>query len=166
MKHITLERVTAKQAQDLYELGFPAKETSISGLEKIACTYIAPPKGYMGAWDNSTGMINPMLEEVTKWLRDEKNIQISIRWSGDTWCGSATSGKVYLCIAPNFKTHEEATSACIDYAINYLKSKTDIDTLKVLLHEKYEEKTELTKKVEALMDEIDAIEKRIENPEE
>lgn len=154
MKHVTLERVTAKQAQELYELGFPAEGISIGGLEKVSCTYITPPKGYTGAWDNSAGIINPRLDEVVKWLRDEKNIQISLRWSGDTWCGSAMSGKVYLRIAPNFKTHEEATSACIDYVINYLKSKTDIDTLKVLLHEKYEKQIELTKKVEALKDEM------------
>lgn len=127
MEELELAYTTNKQALALHELGFPSKSIGICGLEDFPCSYIAPPKDWNGAWANNTGIQNPTLELVAKWLRAKKNFHIVINEdSVDKWSAYAHEIKpiefTYVDRVRGFDSYDDALSACIDEVIKKMKS--------------------------------------------
>lgn len=116
-KKIELERCSFKQTCELKEFGYPLEVLST----EFADEYI----GKAMVVDTEKFSPYPYLDEVAKWLRDNKNVSVMPFF---TYCGYAdrmrdldkrrfkTTGIVY-------KRYEDALSVGIDEAINYLKSK-------------------------------------------
>lgn len=123
-----LELVSFEQAKSLKELGFVQGNDNCQAYyklnDRISCVHfnyltllvrggITPDEAYRA----------PELELAAKWLRDEKNIQLTVRFRGKKWYYDIMSGYEILSIGKDEETYEQALSAGIDKAIEILKSK-------------------------------------------
>lgn len=121
-----LQLVTFEQAKALKELGFPQGTTNKFYYKSVDETF-----DYWDIQQYSTEKdfyAAPVLELVTKWLREEKDIDLWVRplysWNakeGEHKAGYHFEGDWQNETITSYPTYEEALSAGIDKAIEILK---------------------------------------------
>lgn len=126
---INLELVTFDQAKSLKELGFPQLyEYTLDKqgnrefkIQEYLVPYAFDEQGNatVDRWNTKTYSCIP-LELVAKWLREEKNIQLTVRFRGKKWYYDIMSGYEILSIGNAVEVYEQALSAGIDKAIEIL----------------------------------------------
>ena len=100
-------------SRKLKELGF------IAGLGEDDCGHCL----YDDAWHDQVD--RPLLYEAQKWLREEHNLHIEVRWYSNLWYEyevKEAEGKV-VADGCAFPTYEEALRTAVYMAIEHLKEK-------------------------------------------
>lgn len=119
-----LQLVNFEQAKVLSELGFPQNSRLIETYYYDDGTLFNGCSGdYEDTHNVKETFVAPFLELVAKWLRDEKNIQLTVRFRGKKWYYDIMSGYEIFSVGKDEETYEQALSAGIDKAIEILKSK-------------------------------------------
>lgn len=130
-KNLELQLVSSEQAEELEYLGFPIKVLDIvDETHRNGVKLNVPEDCYVS--ENYYIRRCPSLELVAKWLREEKDFHINVRYLFMTsflnneskytfYYGTTELGKILY--AQNFNSYEKALSAGIDTAIEILKTK-------------------------------------------
>lgn len=72
--------------------------------------------------DGVNFLICPTTEQMISWL-ENKSLQVTIHFRGNSWYYNIMSGYKVLSISKNVSTRVEATLTAIDAALEYLNNK-------------------------------------------
>ena len=113
-----LQLVSFEQAKALKELGFPQDIDTTKWYSGGRVLYSNKPLDYL-----PVSFVAPTLELVAKWLREEKDICLSMNYNSDYKIWQCSSTATYNEEDYVSQSYEEALSTGIDKTIEILKSK-------------------------------------------
>lgn len=104
---------TSEQTKKALELGAPIVKVDSRDKHMIYCRNMCYPR----IADYPYAM--PTTEQILNWFED-KSLQVTIRFRGNSWYYDIMSGYNVLSIGKDVSTRKEATLNAIDTALEYL----------------------------------------------